>query len=200
MPLAVSTKTDTIDPFNVAFFQNDILKRKKSRSSQSSWEKDFFLPSEDGEIELKSDFSFRIKVPSDSVDNEKDVEINSSTEIEDYLTISTLTQEIEKFKNYREEIFDPDIPVGPNLRVINRTKDLIIDLVENNIPPFRITPSIEEGLCMAFNKDDILAYLEFYNDGDIGLIAENTETQKTVINVGLRNEEIIPTLLGLFNN
>lgn len=200
MTLALS-ENDKIDDSDTNYFKRDGILKKTSELSARE-----VIHNESGSFEYNDTFEsgpysnfYQFKNALDKgVCEETLRETNSSAEIKRYPELFTLSSEIERFKKYgSEDIFDPDIPIGPNRFAIETAKNLIIDLVKNDIAPFRITPSIDEGLCMAFGFDDILAYLEIYNDGDIGIIAENIDLQETIINEDLEKEEIIPTLLNL---
>lgn len=199
MAIALSVN-DIIDDSDTNFFmRNGILKRISKLSAQGVIHNISSAFESKNTFESGSYSNFnQLETPiTEGQCEETHYENDSSAEIKKYPEVFTLSSEIEKFNKYGEDIFDPDIPIAPNRFAIETAKNLIIDLVKNEIPPFRITPSIDEGLCMAFGFDDILAYLEIYNDGDIGIIAENIDRQETIINEDLEKEEIIPTLLKL---
>lgn len=195
------TTAQTLDKFETYYYQRESLKHLSNASPQNIWGKAF------GESDGNTNFGFdgisslyesERRKASTTECEEIPVESNSSTETKEYSKVFTLSAKIEKFKNYGEELFDPDIPVGPNFLVIETAKELVIDLVENNISPFRVAPSIEEGLCLVFQKDNVLAYLELYNDGEIGLIAEDMTTLETLVNCDLEQNDIIAELMDLF--
>lgn len=89
---------------------------------------------------------------------------------------------------------------GPNEYVIEFSKALIERLVDNNLFPIRITPTVEEGLCFVFEEKDNTLYLELYNDKDIGYIIENTKRKEIIANEDLFTcVQIIETVSIFFN-
>ena len=195
------TTDKTVDEFEAYYYRKEILKKSLSGSSQNPYEKIFGYFEGESNFNIDSSsclYKSEIKKANNKSCDPIFIEVNSSTDAKQYSKVSTLTAKIEQFRNYGDEIFDPDIPVAPNSLAIDTAKDLVIDLVENDIAPFRVAPSIDEGLCLAFSSDDILAYLELYNDGEIGLIAENIETKEMITNKDLLPGEIIAALLELF--
>lgn len=107
---------------------------------------------------------------------------------------TSLKEKLDELESYGIEWFDQDIPIGPSKEVIADVRDLIPDFVDNDIIPFRIAPSIEEGLCLVFRNKDIFLYLEFYNDGDIGLIAEDRKKKSIIANIDLTKQDVIKWL------
>lgn len=113
----------------------------------------------------------------------------------DYAMTTLLTQNIDRFQNWSDE----DIPIGPSDEVIRNIKNLVPDFISHELIPTRITPSIEEGLCFVFKKNNILIYIEFYNDGDIGLISEDIIRKEIIENFDVEAEKIIPNLIRLLS-
>ena len=73
------------------------------------------------------------------------------------------------------------------------SKRLLPELIENDLVPFRIL-SIYNGTCLAIKKGTIIAYLEFYKGGNIGIIAEDTNDRSTVYNEDVSEDELISKL------
>jgi hypothetical protein len=108
-----------------------------------------------------------------------------------------MIKKLERLETYGIDWFDEDIPVGPEKKILDEIKELIPDFVHNNLIPFRIVPSIEEGVCLSFKKDNIIVYVEFYNDGDIGLIAEDYVKKCIIKNINLTKENVIPEVKSI---
>ncbi len=70
----------------------------------------------------------------------------------------------------------------PTDEVFDRGFALLKKLAEKNIFPDRMSPSIEEGLCLNFRNNELVIYLELYNDGDIGYLVEDVKNKKIVEN------------------
>jgi hypothetical protein len=116
--------------------------------------------------------------------NKEPVDSNAELNNNKYFSvIFSLWKHIDKLKQYGVEWIDEDIEIGPTDDVLEKTRSLIPKLVFNDLIPFRVTPSIDEGVCLAFLKDSLLIYVEFYNDGDIGLIAEDYIDKKIIENI-----------------
>lgn len=124
-------------------------------------------------------------------------QVNSKTDLYKNKRISiiiNLWNRIDRLKTYGVDWVDDDIEIGPTEEIIKKVRDFIPQLINNDLIPFRITPSIDEGICVAFRKERILIYIEFYNDGDIGMIAEDYIRKKILKNVDLDETDIIPAL------
>jgi hypothetical protein len=113
-----------------------------------------------------------------------------------YNILSFLTQKIDRFENWSDE----DIPVGPNKAVLRIVKEMLPEFIENNLIPFRITPSSDEGLCLVFASENKIVYLEYYNDEDIGLISEDFFKKKVLDNIDLGKKDIVQTLKGILTD
>lgn len=78
--------------------------------------------------------------------------------------------------------------------------ELILQGLESvNILPERIVLSIEGGYCFIFKKNNIVIYLEIYNDGEIGLIAEDTARKEILENREVNIKEINPVIKNLLS-
>ena len=108
----------------------------------------------------------------------------------DYSMLNHLAHKLEVIKDLK----DDDISVMPSEDVIENVRTLIPDLVSHNLIPYRITPSIEDGLCLVFRKLDVIVYVEFYNDGEIGLISENCVKKIILDNIDITINNVIPEL------
>ena len=107
--------------------------------------------------------------------------------------IRLLMQKINRFKNWSDE----DIPIGPSDNVLNAVKEIVPELVNENLIPFRVTPSIDEGLCLVFRNLNIITYVEYYNDGDIGLISEDSLNNEILRNIDLKESDVVDTLYDI---
>lgn len=88
---------------------------------------------------------------------------------------------------------------GPNEFVIAYAKGLIPQMVVNDLIPFRVTQSIEEGISFVFKNDNKLFYLEIYNDNEIGILIEDYYNKIILKNKELQNyEEIFDELNNFF--
>jgi hypothetical protein len=122
--------------------------------------------------------------PPCELQNKEPIDSNAELNNNKYFSvIFSLWKHIDKLKQYGVEWIDEDIEIGPTDDVLEKTRSLIPKLVFNDLIPFRVTPSIDEGVCLAFLKDSLLIYVEFYNDGDIGLIAEDYIDKKIIENI-----------------
>ena len=118
----------------------------------------------------------------------------SSDENSALLIINNLNEKIDYLERYGIDWNDEDIDVGPNDRVIETLRRTIPKLVKNELVPSRIAPSIDEGACIVFQKERILVYLEFYNDGDVGLISEDIVDNIILENKDLNEDNVINSL------
>lgn len=111
-----------------------------------------------------------------------------------------LRNQVLQYINYNSnsDIYNENISIPPNEATINLVIDLLPYLIKNNFTPYRFSPSIDEGLCVMFKEKDIIAYLEFYNDGDIGIIAENNCDKNVLINEDISKDQIIESLTKIF--
>lgn len=143
---------------------------------------------------LKDNLSRKLDNPefNKKISNDN-IATNSNTAKEVFVTTS-LNKKIDKLKVYGIEWVDEDVLIGPTENVLNSIRELIPDLVHNDLIPFRIAPSIDKGVCLAFQKENILLYVEFYNDGDIGLISEDHIKKCIVENIDLTKNELILSL------
>lgn len=96
-------------------------------------------------------------------------------------------------KRFKEEQVDL-----PNQLVIDRTCDILNILSNQNIYPSIITPTIEEGMCLAFIKAQYRLYFELYNSGEVGYIIENADLKKIVKNEDLESVEEITSIIEKF--
>ncbi len=90
-----------------------------------------------------------------------------------------IIKEIENISNSWDE---ENIIPGPNKKSIELTLEIINNLAVQNIHPNRITPSVEEGMCLTFNNNNRILYFELYNDGDIGYIIEDIKFNRIIEN------------------
>ncbi len=123
----------------------------------------------------------------------------SSEESNTLLITNSLNEKIDYLERYGKDWIDEDIEVGPNSMVIERLRRTIPKLVKRELIPSRIAPSIDEGACVIFQKGRVLVYLEFYNDGDIGLISEDIQNNRILENIDLNENDLIPSLNRIFS-
>jgi len=82
---------------------------------------------------------------------------------------------------------------GTTVSIWKNINDLLPVLFENDLFPCRVVP-FYEGICMTFKRDNIRVYVEFYNDGDVGLISENIITKKILDNVDLTKDTVVDNI------
>jgi hypothetical protein len=82
-----------------------------------------------------------------------------------------------------------------NKQTVELVVDILPNFISNNLIPYRFSPSIDEGLCVMFKQDNIMTYLEFYDDGDIGIIAEDIKDKKVLMNEDISKDQIIDKLI-----
>ena len=90
---------------------------------------------------------------------------------------------IEKIDDYKEyqigkENYDEDIPIGPSIISINNAKEIAIKLNEIKILPFRVTLTYDSEMCLVFENNYKLLYLEFCDDREIVYSVINKENNK----------------------
>jgi len=81
--------------------------------------------------------------------------------------------------------------------IINNIKELIKGVMREGINHPALIP-IDDGLCLKFKKDNIIIYVEYYKDGDIGLISEDYVNKKTIENIDLNREEVLPAIIKYY--
>ena len=94
----------------------------------------------------------------------------------------------------KEESYDWSIEFNtppPSETVWELVRNLSPELISREIEPYRIAPTIEEGLCLNFTNGNEKLFLEIYNDGDIGYIIENSHSKTIIENADISPEEII---------
>lgn len=89
---------------------------------------------------------------------------------------------------------------GPNDFAISFSRELVYQLIENELIPIRITQSIEEGMCFVFRNDQQFLYLEIYNDEELGIVIEDYNKKKILINKELVHKQEILEEIIEFNN
>jgi len=82
----------------------------------------------------------------------------------------------------------------PSKEILDGLRKMIPEFVSNKLIPFRVTTSADEGVCLVFRNTYKIVYLEYYNDGSIGLISENPKTKTMVDNIDIVKESVIKTL------
>ena len=197
----VETYSDTLDTYYQDNVVNNMAMRKDNNPGTSYDGIIFGRPVHTGTVSLlerpakmgKAVVSCEIR-NRESADSKTDRNKNK-----DISVITSLWKHIDKLKLYGVEWVDEDIEIGPTDDVLETVRNLIPKLVYNDLIPFRIAPSIDEGVCLAFQKDSILVYIEFYNDGDIGMIAEDFIDKRILENIDLKEADIIPALIKIFN-
>ena len=80
----------------------------------------------------------------------------------------------------------------PNDYAISCSIELVCAFLDNELVPYRIAPSVEEGVCFVFKKEKKFLYIEIYNDKELGLIIEDYENKKILKNIeASKIEELI---------
>jgi len=70
----------------------------------------------------------------------------------------------------------------PNKFAFNNLKKTLKYLLINNIIPYKISPSVEEGICIVLKNKNKKLHFEIYNDGDMGYIIEDYINKKIISN------------------
>ena len=83
--------------------------------------------------------------------------------------------------------------------IIDNIKTLIKETYENGmrLPVIGPLPT-DDGMCLSFINGDIMIYVEYYNDGDIGLISENYKEKRMLENIDLTQEEVLREVLKYY--
>jgi hypothetical protein len=89
---------------------------------------------------------------------------------------------------------------GPNDFAIRFSRELVYQLIENELLPIRITQSIEEGMCFVFRNDQQFLYIEIYNDEEFGIVIEDYNKKKILKNKELIHQQEILEEIIEFNN
>lgn len=128
--------------------------------------------------------------------------------INDYLNTNNLNEillyklinEVLEYNNYNKNSknYNENIAIPPSWDTLNDVAEFLPELLSNGLNPYRFSPSVDEGLCIMFKKEDIIIYVEFYNDGDIGLIAENFKDKKVLINEDVAKEQLINKIKDIY--
>ena len=82
--------------------------------------------------------------------------------------------------------FDDDVE-NPNKDSIDKSREIITKLGKVGIIPRRVSPTIEEGICLVYDFNDDDCYLEIYNNGEMGILVEDTKMKKIKLNIDLKN-------------
>jgi len=87
---------------------------------------------------------------------------------------------------------------SPSNRVLLDALQLIQKLATNNYFPCRVTPTIEEGICLVFKKGNYKLYLEIYNAGDTGYLVEDFVFHKIIESKDVLNRDFMPIIIEDF--
>lgn len=89
-------------------------------------------------------------------------------------------EKIDSYKEYQigKENYDEDIPIGPSIISINNAREIAIKLNEIKILPFRVVSTCDSEMCLVFENNRKLLYLEFCDDGEIVYSVINKENNK----------------------
>lgn len=55
-----------------------------------------------------------------------------------------------------------------------------------------------EAFCVVLHNGDVEIYIEYYFDGDIGMISADKRQKKTIENLDLDEDEVLPTILKYY--
>jgi hypothetical protein len=147
---------------------------------------------------------------------EDDIEENSFNHEIDYVD-SPITQEKEAYikQNMQQERAQllaelenimllgdswSDEVKGPNDYVISYSRNLIEQFLKNSFVPSRLTQSIEEGMSFVFMRNKLFFYLEIYNDKEMGVLIEDYDNKKVLINKEVNSQHEILEVLSEFYN
>ena len=101
-------------------------------------------------------------------------------------------------KKIEEIIQKEDVETPPSLITINGIKKLIPKLIKE---PDAILAISDGGICLMFKakQKNKLIYLEYYNDGEIGLISENIIEKQIIENIDLTEDNVVEVFNKVIN-
>ncbi len=111
----------------------------------------------------------------------------SIQERNDAISFSESKQKIAEFKRAFLERND-DI----GIKCKNSAIHIYSDLIENKLIPIRVSIIEDNSLCLTLAKSNVKVYLEIYDDGSMGFIAENVSAKEIIDN---RDVESRPELI-----
>lgn len=191
-----TTREETLDSVHQKYFQKRAASRLNPyNESPSCWFIGFINIETDPD--MNNSRSQMIEQQQSHFDDINYLKQNETTPdvSKQYNIWDFLIQTIDSFQDWSDE----DIQIGPIDKILHNVKELIPELIANNLIPSRITPSAEEGLCLIFREATKAIYVEFYNDGDIGLISEDFVAKKILDNIDLKEDEVVSTLSALLS-
>lgn len=89
---------------------------------------------------------------------------------------------------------------GPNAYVLDLSRELARQFVDNDIYPITVTQTIEEGASFVFKNSTKMLYLEIYNDKEMGIITEDFERRQILSNKQIESQVDVVRELTLFFN
>lgn len=116
---------------------------------------------------------------------------------QEYFHVKVIETLYNSIKNEQKRFQEEQVEL-PNQLVIDRTFDILSTLSNQNIYPTLITPTIEEGMCLAFIKAQFRLYFELYNSGEVGYIIEDAVLKKIVKNEDLESIKEITSIIEKF--
>ena len=115
--------------------------------------------------------------------------------------IDSILEEFESIIEFNRSFYNNENINLPNEKTFEKMNSIIEFLSSNNIIPFKIEPSVEEGICMVFKKQNEKLYFEIYNDGDLGYIIENSLNKEIISNKDVSSiEEAVNDIVNFEKN
>lgn len=176
----------SISSKDLVFYKNENLKSKNND----------FVSNNSNEVITMRDL-INLKSINNKVDSILSIIEFRLNDIDD-LMVKYFINKVDEIYKMRDSIREEYDFNPPNDYVINYSKNFIKNLFNNvKIPPDRITPSAEEGLCFVFKKGNKVLYFEIYNDKEMGYIIEDEKRKIIIDNKNVSSEEdIIKVLLS----
>ena len=78
----------------------------------------------------------------------------------------------------------------PNTNALSNAREIILRVIEKQIMPNRILPSVEGGVSIVFGNKRRLADIEIFNDGDVIVSLMNDQAVKGVFQIEFEEKEI----------
>lgn len=115
------------------------------------------------------------------------------------LTINEFDVMLIKLRQIIRNWDDPETEPPTNTTII-KVQEFISDL-NPELRPVKVVPTAEEGLCVIFKDKDNKFSVDFYNDGDITILAKDNKSKEIFINKYVNNTtEVKEFIENLFNS
>lgn len=113
--------------------------------------------------------------------NQKEEIIMCNLEDKEMLRLNNYLNQIELIRRTSFYLLDEGVN-PPNEWALDKSKELIFELLKLKISYYQIEPSYDEGIAFIFKNTVQKMYLEIYNDGQIGYIIEDYQKKSILEN------------------